>query len=140
MKILANYIIEQSGIFIPFPSIAIKEQIEKVAKGFEQLAITIEKPYPTRSGEQNKFFWGIVQEIAKANGADFDDIENEIKERALTRGYPYTLNTVNGKPKAESMKNVNTVQMGYLIDEAIQFAAEQGVIISYKNPEYSILG
>lgn len=140
MKILANYIIEQSGIFIPFPSIAIKEQIEKVAKGFEQLSITIEKPYPTRSSEQNKFFWGIVQEIAKENGADFDDIENEIKERALTRGYPYTLNTVNGRPKAESMKNVNTVQMGCLIDEAIQFAAEQGVIILYKNPEYSILG
>ena len=140
MKILSNYILEKSGIFIPYPSAAIKEQIEKVSKGFEQLAITIEKPYPTRTSEQNKFFWGIVHEISKANGADFDDIENEIKERALTRGYPYTLNTVNGKPKAESMTKVNTVQMGYLIDEAIQFAAEQGVIISYKNPEYSILG
>ena len=140
MKILSNYILDKSGIFIPYPSIAIKEQIEEVAKDFEQLAITIEKPYPTRSGEQNKFFWGIVQEISKASGADFDDIENEIKERALTRGYPYTLNTINGRPKAESMTKVNTVQMGYLIDEAIQFAAEQGIIISYKNPEYSILG
>lgn len=140
MKILANYIIEQSGIFIPYPSTAIKEQIEKVSKGFEQLAVTIEKPYPTRSSEQNKFFWGIVQEISKASGADFDDIENEIKERALTRGYPYTLNTVNGRPKAESMKNVNTVQMGYLIDEAVQFAAENGIVISYKNPKYSIFG
>ena len=136
MKILANYILDKSGLFIPYPSMAIKEQIEKVAKGFEQLAVTIEKPYPTRSSEQNKFFWGIVQEIAKASGADFDDIEDEIKERALTRGYPYTINTVNGRPKAESMTKVNTVQMGLLIDEAIQFAAEQGVIISYKNPEY----
>ena len=140
MKILANYILDKSGLFIPYPSIPIKEQIEKIAKGFEQLAVTIEKPYPTRSSEQNKFFWGIVQEISKASGADFDDIENEIKERALTRGYPYTLNTVNGKPKAESMTKVNTLQMGYLIDEAVQFAAEQGVVISYKNPEYSILG
>ena len=140
MKILANYILDKSGLFIPYPSMAIKEQIEKVAKGFEQLAVTIEKPYPTRSSEQNKFFWGIVQEIAKASGADFDDIEDEIKERALTRGYPYTINTVNGRPKAESMTKVNTVQMGLLIDEAIQFAAEQGVIISYKNPEYAILG
>lgn len=134
MKILTNYIIEKSGIFIPYPSKAIKEQIEKIAKGFEQLAITIEKPYPTRSNEQNKFFWWIVQEIAKAIGADFDDIEKEIKERALIRGYPYTLNTINGKPKAKSMTKVNTVQMGYLIDEAIQFASEQGIIISYKNP------
>lgn len=140
MKILANYILEKSGLFIPYPSTAIKEQIEKVSKGFEQLAVTIEKPYPTRSSEQNKFFWGIVQEISKASGADFDDIENEIKERALTRGYPYTLNTVNGRPKAESMTKVNTVQMGYLIDEAVQFAAENGIIISYKNPQYLILG
>ena len=140
MKILVNYILDKSGLFIPYPSMAIKEQIEKIAKGFEQLAVNIEKPYPTRSSEQNKFFWGIVQEIAKASGADFDDIEDEIKERALTRGFPYTLNTVNGKPKAKSMTKVNTVQMGLLIDEAIQFAAEQGVIISYKNPEYSILG
>lgn len=140
MKILANYRISDSGIFFEFPSTSIKENILKEIKNCELVSLTIEKPYPTRSNEQNKFFWGIVQEIAKENGASFDDIEEEIKTRAMIRGYPYSLNTINGRPKPESMKNVTTIQMGYLIDEAIQFAAEMGIIINYQDPQYAILG
>jgi hypothetical protein len=101
----------------------------------------LKKPYNSRTNQQNKMFWAIVQMIAEDTGADLDDIETEVKKRAIRRGYPYEVNKLTNEPKPVSMSTVNTVEIGYLIDEAEQLAAELGIVIEPRvSGEYAILG
>jgi hypothetical protein len=74
-------------------------------------------------------FWGIVQQIAGETGNDLEDVEQAIKERATKRGFPYRINKMTGRIKPYSMTVVDTVQMGYLLDEAIQLCAELGIVV-----------
>ena len=128
----------EKGLFLHYPSKAVKAEIEHLYQGAKEkyngyMTVTLDKPYKSRSNEQNRMFWGIVQQIATETGNDLDDIEEAVKERALKRGYPATANKLTGRPKPLSMTKVNTVEMMYLLDEVMQLCAELGI-----NPDTSI--
>ena len=128
----------EKGLFLHYPTKAVKAEIEHLYQGAKKdyngyMTVTLDKPYKSRSNEQNRMFWGIVQQIATETGNDLDDIEEAVKERALKRGYPATANKLTGRPKPLSMTKVNTVEMGYLLDEVMQLCAELGI-----NPDTSI--
>ena len=138
MKVCCSVIPIENGLLLQYPSKAVKAEILHLWEGAKKeyngyMTITLDKPYKSRSNEQNRMFWGIVQQIATETGNDLDDIEEAVKERALKRGYPATANKLTGRPKPLSMTKVNTVEMGYLLDEVMQLCAELGI-----NPDTSI--
>lgn len=69
----------------------------------------------------------------------FPSLSVKAQIEKLVRGYPYEINKLNGKPKPYSMTKVSTVEMGYLIDEIQQLAAELGIVIEPRvSGEYAI--
>ena len=78
---------------------------------------------------QNRHIWGHIQQIANETGNDIEDIEEYIKQKAIRRGYPTRQNALTGEIKPISMKVINTVEAGYLIDELHQLASELGIIL-----------
>ena len=124
----------EKGLLLHYPSASVKAELLHLYEGVKQkyngyMTLTLDKPYKSRSNEQNRMFWGIVQQIATETGNDLDDIEEAVKERALKRGYPATANKLTGRPKPLSMTKVNTVEMGYLLEEVQQLASELGIVI-----------
>ena len=134
MKIICFSEIKDTGILLHYPSKAVKEKmIEVVKQSIEKsngfITCDIKRVYKSRSSEQNRMFWGIVQQIASETGNDLEDIEMAVKERATKRGFPYRINKLTGRIVPSSMTKVDTVQMGYLLDEVIQLASELGIVI-----------
>ena len=133
MKIIAYTELTENGLLIHYPTKEIKAEILHLYETSKErfngyMKVELSKPYKSRSNEQNKMFWGIVQQIASETGNDLEDIEQAVKERACKRGFPYRINKMTGRIKPYSMTEVDTVQMGYLIDETIQLCAELGII------------
>jgi hypothetical protein len=134
MKIVCLAEPTENGLLLHYPSKEIKQQILHLLEGAKEkyngyLKVDLQKPYKSRSSQQNRMFWGIVQQIAGETGNDLEDIEQAIKERACKRGYNYRINKLTGRIKPYSMTEVDTVQMGYLLDEAIQLCAELGIVV-----------
>lgn len=87
-------------------------------------------PYKSRTTgkvSQNNKFYALITEICKETGNDLEDVKDAVKERAIKRGYPYSVNKITGQVRPYSTTNVNTVEMSYLIDEAMQLCAELGI-------------
>ena len=134
MKIVCYAEPTENGLLLHYPSKEIKQQLLHLWEGAKEnyngyLAVDLKKPYKSRSSEQNRMFWGMVQQIASETGNDLEDIEQALKERACKRGFPYRINKMTGRIKPYSMTECDTVQMGYLIDETIQLCAELGIVI-----------
>jgi cellobiose-specific phosphotransferase system component IIB len=134
MKIVSYAEIKETGILLNYPSKAVKEKMQEVVKiahekssGF--ITCDIKRVYKSRSNEQNRMFWGIVQQIASETGNELEDIEAAVKERATKRGYGYRINKLTGRIMPYSMTEVDTIQMGYLLEEVIQLAAELGIVV-----------
>lgn len=132
MKIVCSAEPTENGLLLHYPSKEIKQQILHLLEGAKEnyngyLKVDLQKPYKSRSSQQNRMFWGIVQQIAGETGNDLEDVEQAIKERATKRGFPYRINKMTGRIKPYSMTECDTVQMGYLIDETIQLCAELGI-------------
>lgn len=133
MKVVCNFKINNDSIEL-FPSGSYRaemlytlQQCEKEYNSY--CAVEVKKPYRSRSNQQNRMFWGIVQQIAFETGNDLEDVEEAVKERAVKRGYPMKVNNLTGKPKPESMTKVDTVEMGYLLEEVMQLASELGIVV-----------
>ena len=135
MKIICYTELTENGILIHYPSNEVRAEIlhlyqiskEKYNGYFK---IDIQKPYPARTtgaGSQNNKFYALVTEICKVTGNDIEDVKDALKEKAIKRGYPYRVNKLTGRIKPYSTTEVNTVEMGYLIDEAIQECCELGI-------------
>ena len=134
MKIIAYTELTENGLLIHYPTKEIKAEILHLYETSKDkyngyMKVELSKPYKSRSNEQNRMFWGIVQQIASETGNDLEDIEQAVKERACKRGFPYRINKMTGRIKPYSMTEVDTVQMGYLIDETIQLCAELGIVV-----------
>ena len=137
MKIIAYTEPTENGLLIHYPTKEIKAEILHLYQTSKEkyngyFKIEINKPYPTRTtgeGSQNNKFYALVTEICKETGNDLEDIKDYLKERAIKRGYPYELNKMTGRIRPYSTTRVNTVEMGYLIDEAIQLCSELGIIV-----------
>lgn len=82
------------------------------------------KPRTTGAGSQNSHIWGHIQQIAEYTGYEIDDVEDMMKRKAVSMGYPYRLNSITGDIIPYSMKDINTQEAGYLIDVLHQWAAE----------------
>lgn len=137
MKIVCYSEIQETGILLLYPSKAVKEKMQEVVKiahekssGF--LTCDIKRVYKSRTtgeGSQNNKFYALVTEICKETGNELDDVKDALKERAIKRGYPYRVNKLSGRIRPYSTTEVDTVQMSYLIEEAIELCAELGIVI-----------
>lgn len=93
--------------------------------GFVKLELS--PPYKDRStgrGSQNSHIWGHIQQIANFTGYDIDDVEDYAKLKAVALGYPYKTNPLTGEIKPASMKTINTIEAGYLIETLHRLASE----------------
>ena len=135
MKIIAYTELTENGLLIHYPSLEIKSELKNLYERSKEkyngyFKIDIQKPYPNRTtgeGSQNNKFYALVTEICKETGNDLEDVKDALKERAIKRGYPYTVNKLTGRIRPASTTEVNTLEMSYLIEEAIQECAELGI-------------
>lgn len=125
----------ENGLLLQYPSESIKQEILHLWEGGKAkyngyLTVELKNPYKSRTtgaGSQNNKFYALITEICKETGNDLEDVKDVVKERAIKRGYPYSVNKITGQVRPYSTTKVNTVEMSYLIDEAMQLCAELGI-------------
>jgi hypothetical protein len=84
------------------------------------------KARTTGANSQNHFINGACQSIAEQTGNSFSAVKDEMKRRAISRGYPFKT-LPDGTPLPASETELSTIEAGYLIDTIIQFAAEWNI-------------
>ncbi|MCQ2589264.1 MAG: hypothetical protein MJ179_02465 [Treponema sp.] len=134
MKVCCKFEKVDGGVFLHYPDKATGQKMNDILTGCEEkyngyVNIEIQKPYKARTNQQNRMFWGIVQQIANEIGDDIESVENDLKMKAIAKGYPYKVSKITGQPVPYSMTKVNTVEQGYLIDTAIETASFLGIVI-----------
>ena len=138
MKVCCYAETTEEGLLLQYPTKAVKSEILHLYEGVKEkyngyMTVTIDKPYKSRTtgkNSQNNLFWKLVQLIGEENGEDDPkEIERQLKERAIAKGYPYHVSTITGKPVPESMTKINTVEMSYLIDTAYEVCAFLGIVL-----------
>jgi hypothetical protein len=151
MKIVCYAEGQEKGLLLHYPSMSVKAEMLHLLEGVKEkyngfMTVTIDKPYKSRTtgrGSQNNKFYALVTEICKETGNEIEDVKDAIKERAIKRGYPYSINKITGTVRPYSTTKINTVEMSYLIDEAMQLCAELGIVIgdtSSDTPEENYTG
>ena len=137
MKIIAYTELTENGLLIHYPTIEVKQEILHLYETSKErfngyFKIEINKPYPNRTtgaGSQNNKFYALVTEICKETGNDLEDIKDYLKERAIKRNYPYSVNKMTGRIRPYSTTQVDTKQMSALIEEALQLCAELVIVV-----------
>ena len=137
MKIIAYTELTENGLLIHYPSLDVKSEIKNLYERSKDkyngyFKIDIQKPYPNRTtgkGSQNNLFYALVTEICKETGNDLTDVKDALKERAIKRNYPYSVNKLTGRIRPYSTTQVDTKQMSALIEEALQLCAELGIVV-----------
>ena len=121
----------ENGVFIKYPDKVTKFCVEQeLEKCDEFCVVTFQKRYRSRTtgeGSQNNLFWKLATMIANESGEDLHEIEKTLKEKAISKGYPYHYSKITGSPVPESMTKINTVEMSYLIDTAYEVCAFLGI-------------
>lgn len=131
---ITNY--RNGSLELCFTDYAVKVCVENVLKVCQEkhggyVKIEIQPPYKQRTtgkNSQNSKFYALVQDICNETGNDIEDVKDYLKEKAVRRGYPVRVNPLNKRTKPVSTTEVNTVEMSYLIEEALQLAAELGIV------------
>ena len=137
MKLVCQIGKTENGIELYYPSLAVKSELLRLLESVQSkynsyVSIEIKKPYKPRTtgkNSQNNLFWKLVEIIADETGEELHVIENELKQKAITKGYPSHISKISGKPIPESTTKVNTVEMSYLIDTAYEVIAFLGIIL-----------
>jgi len=127
----------EKGLFLHYPTKAVKAEIEHLYQGAKKdyngyMTVTLDKPYKSRTtgkNSQNNLIWLLIQKICNENGEEPKETERQLKEKAIAKGYPYHVSTITGKPVPESMTKINTVEMSYLIDTAYEVCAFLGIVL-----------
>ncbi len=88
------------------------------------IQVTIEPVYKQRTMDQNALFHAKVNELAKISGADRNFIKEEVKQVAVSRGYPF--NVVNGEVIPKPSSEATIEQMEILIDALYEYAEDNG--------------
>ena len=135
MKIIAYTEITENGLLIHYPTKEVRAEILHLYQTSKEkyngyFKIDIQKPYPPRTtgaGSQNNLFYLLLTELCKVTGNDLEDAKDALKEKAIKRGYPYRVNKLTGRIRPYSTTEVNTREMSYLIEEAIQECCELGI-------------
>ena len=108
----------------------LQEKLNKKHSGYCKIEITA--PYKARTtgmNSQNNLIWKLITEIAKETGNEIEDVETAAKIRAVKRGYPARINPITKELVPLSMRDIDTQQASFLIDELYAIAAEYGVEI-----------
>lgn len=95
-----------------------------------EIKVDLSAPYKSRTtgkGSQNNLFWELCTLIAEEIGDDISSVEADLKMKAISKGYPYKVSKITGKPSPVSTTQVNTVEMSYLIDTAQEVCAFLGI-------------
>lgn len=135
MKIVCYTEPTEKGFLLHYPSLAVKSELLHLWEGAKKkyngyLTIAIDKPYKSRTtgeGSQNNLFWKLVQIIGNETGEEPKEIEQDLKVKAVSKGYPYKVSRISGRIVPASMTEVNTVEMSYLIDTAYEVCAFLGI-------------
>lgn len=96
------------------------------------VSVTIDnpkKPRTTGALSQNNLIWRLITIISDATGDTTHQVEEGLKDRAMSKGYPYHISGVTKKPVGNSMATISTVEASYLIDTAYEVIAELGIIL-----------
>lgn len=104
----------------------------------DYIKVTLSEPRRSRSMSQNAKFHAMVTELADYTGDEIEYLKYELKVSAMRRGYPCKtdsngdplISKRDGRPIPKSTTEVTTEEMGYLIEETAQIAAEMGVYLS----------
>lgn len=132
-KTILRFEQKEDGVFLRYPDKTKKFCIESELKKCEDFCtVTFQKVYKSRTtgkGSQNNYFWQLVTLISNETGEDLQAVETEIKRRGVGKGYPYHISKLTGLPEPESMTKVNTVEMSYLIDTALEVCAFLGIVV-----------
>lgn len=135
--------VDNNDCFISFekPQKQFQEKLEHIfnqcKKKDDYVCVTFEQPYkPRTTGDksQNNLFWLIATKISNETGMTLKEVESSLKEKAIPKGYPYHIDKITGRPKGDSMKTINTVQMSYLIDTAYEVCSFMGIVLE---PQYA---
>ena len=106
---------------------------DEKSNGFVCVSVSRPKRHRTTGeGSQNNLIWKLITLIANYTGDDsagMIDTENGIKQRALSRGYPFHVSQITGQKIPESMRDIDTIQCSYLIDTAYEICSELGIEI-----------
>lgn len=142
VKVVLKHKPNSEELVFQFPASPYKEKLLQVldkcdtkTNGF--VSISIDRPYKPRTtgeGSQNNLFWVIATAIANVTGDDIKDVEYDLKIKAIAKGYPYRVSKITGEPKPYSMKEINTVEMSYLIDTAYEVCAFLEIVLE---PQYA---
>lgn len=135
MKIICYTEPTEKGLLLHYPSASVKAKLLHLWNGAKEgyngyLTVELKKPYKSRTtgkGSQNNLFWKLVEIIGNENGETADEIERALKKKAITKGYPYHVESISGEIEPESTTKVNTVEMSYLIDTAYEVIAFLGI-------------
>ena len=103
-------------------------------KDTDELTMELKLPFKKRSTgykSQNHHFWGHCQQIAKETGNDVKHVEEFIKTKAISMGYPMLLNAkgivqkdLNGNVRGISEGDASSQESNILIEAAHMCAAE----------------
>jgi hypothetical protein len=137
MKFVCYTEMQEKGLLLHFPTMAIKSEVlHQWQKSKEKyncyFSVELKMPYKARTtgkGSQNNLFWKLVEYICNETGDDPESTENDLKMKAIAKGYPYHISKITGKPSPESMTKINTVEMSYLIDTAYEVIAFLGIVL-----------
>lgn len=137
MNIVVRHIENEECLCFAFPSEPYKSKLMETIKECYKnnngyVCLTVGKPRRSRTtgpNSQNNLFYRLVTLIAMDTGNEIEDVKKGIKDRALKRGYPYKINPISQKVTPLSTTLVDTVQMGYLIEECYEVMAELGISI-----------
>lgn len=137
MKFVCYTEMQEKGLLLHFPTMAVKTEIlHQWQKSKEKhncyFTVELKLPYKSRTtgeGSQNNLFWKLVQIICDETGEEPKEIERQLKEKAIGKGYPYHVSKITGQPVPESMTKINTVEMSYLIDTAYEVIAFLGIVL-----------
>ena len=127
----------EKGFLLHYPSLAVKTELLQMWERSKEkyncyMTVELKMPYRARTtgkGSQNNLYWALVQVIANETGEETQSIHEELKFKAISKGFPYHISKISGKPVPESTTKVNTVEMSYLIDTAYEVIAFLGIVL-----------
>lgn len=100
------------------------------------LQITITPVFPERTLPQNAIFHAKINEIAFLTGEDRDTIKSIVKDFAMSRGYPYSMDasgnpitTPEGQLIAKPTSKATIEEMTVLIDALYEWAFENDIFL-----------
>jgi len=135
VKTVLKQTVVDNQLILELPAQPYKQAILEVLKKSDEkyggyISIELKQPYKPRTtgkDSQNNLVWALITVIANEMGEDTDYVENLIKIKATSKGYPYKI--IEGQMCPASMTKINTVECSYLIDTCYEMCSFLGIVL-----------